>query len=259
MADLLPGGGRPIGRLHPPRRLSATHARYFNMSWDGPARDYPLSDSISPRKPLSISAATDLPSTPALPHRRVNFPPVAEAYPFTLFENMPLEPDVEAGRSFWSGQSRSWFGSKLERKLRNPTACDSIGYEVHGLKSLRTFIIMLVFMLFWCLFLLLWDKAIGPVFSAKFLLPWFGELGPQVLGWGEIVIMLTGALLYSLGFHKFVTPNPVISHCILTDDSMRTARDQMKAVQHSAITTAYAFLKTLRDNHRSVSEIQPLI
>jgi hypothetical protein len=114
-------------------------------------------------------------------------------------ECLPWQASVAAGR-------RSWLGSKLERKLRNPTSCDSINYEMRKLQSRRRFLTCLLMMIAWCIFLIflgyLWDSKMPSERGAMTSLVL--EKGHLfLLGHTEMIVAIAGGMLYSQGYSKY--------------------------------------------------------
>lgn len=113
-------------------------------------------------------------------------------------ECLPWQASVAAGR-------RSWLGSKLERKLRNPTSCDSINYEMRKLRSRRRFLGCLLMMIAWCAFLIflgyLWDSKMP--FERGTMTSVVLEKGHLfLLGHTEMIVAIAAGMLYSQGYTK---------------------------------------------------------
>jgi hypothetical protein len=201
------GAGRDRGASTPPRRVSTTYARYFNMAWDGAASHRSISEPVSPLKTATIPSLQESMELPSLTNGRLNLPSMADAYPFTLFDRSPLDSEVSC--SSWgasvASSTRSWLGSKLERKIRNPMACDSIGYDIRGYNSLRTFLVCIPLLTLWsCLF-----KVVGSFWHYGSSQSRQSSSGTgivqsvrEALGYAELVVTLFGGLLYSQGYHK---------------------------------------------------------
>jgi hypothetical protein len=197
--------------LQPPRRVSSIRAQYFNVASTGLSTKRSLiSGGISPGR------RTDGPVSRGDngPFHRSRLASVAHAYPFSLF-NSPVpdssaDPltDVEAGCGPWgtlAGKpARPWLRSRLQRKARNPTACDSIGYEVVHQDLTWKFIAFATFMAMWSMtvpILLTGLKKLEEKTGLSFL-PRV-ELFTFVMFWVEGILALALAFLYSLGCHRY--------------------------------------------------------
>ena len=199
--------------LQPPRRASSIRALYFNVAANGLSTNRSLiSGGISPGR------RTDGPTSRGAdgPFYRSKLASVAHAYPFSLF-NSPVpdssaDPliDVETGCGPWGAlagkPARPWIQSKLQRKARNPTACDSIGYEVVHQNLVWKSLAFAAVMAMWSMavpILLTWLKKLQDKTGLSFL-PRM-ELFTFVMFWVEGIVALALAFLYSLGFHRYTT------------------------------------------------------
>ncbi|PHH63189.1 hypothetical protein CDD81_6240 [Ophiocordyceps australis] len=178
---------------------------------------------------------------------------MATSYALPNWRQDALAYDIEAGCDPWSygrdGRAFTWlpwsmFGSRIDRKIRNPAACDYINYDWRAPGYLVGFIRRFVGFFIYCWIVSLMHRKLESYGikcdPTSMALPPDADKDVPAQGeddtrqdslayiWAQTVVTTGACFLLAQGYY-----------------GVRAARERMERVKQTTVTLAYSFLKTM--------------
>lgn len=248
------------------RTYSGIFPSYNDQPWSSVTQRRAATDSPARNSSINLDLYNSSPS-PVHPPRNDNFftpiintisprarfrvpflGQIQEIPPWSAHEE---EPDLEEGGPSWAFHARPkrskniihfLFGSRIDRKIRNPGNCSSIGYKIQNRSLTTSFLWRLIPFIIMCLIISLFHTRLGLKCGGE--LPGLDGVPnkakpPNRRALKSRYVVFAEGLVAALGCFVLAQGH----------FSLRATRERMERVKQTAITMTYSLLKTTTTNN----------